>query len=96
MIPESTIEGWKSQLSDLLETSRNGRMKNSLVSQCVYPQMESALFDQFWQRREDGRTVRRGWFRTVGKQNFLHYYPKVNSTSFVFSNGWFLGFLNCW
>lgn len=95
MIPGATMSGWKTQLRNLIEMARHERlMKPGLT--CAYPEMETKLFDRFLERQQEGKLVRRGWFRLASRWLFNQCYPDLNQTQFRFSNGWFLGFLSRW
>lgn len=95
MVPGSTLSSWKKQLEKILEMPKRARASISDPT-CAYPEMEEKLFSKFWERRQEGKIVRRGWFRLASKWLFGQVYPGINHTQFKFSNGWFLGFLSRW
>lgn len=63
--------------------------------------MEEKLFDAFIKRRELERPMRDGWFQRNATELWKQAYPKLQvadssskSGLFVFSQGWFNGFLS--
>lgn len=63
---------------------------------CAYPELEKALFDRFWNRRQEGKLVRSNWFRLASRWLFSQIYPDLDKGQFKFSNGWFLRSLSRW
>lgn len=95
MVPESTMSTWKTNLGSILITRKHDR-RTSSNPVCAYPEMEKVLFYRFCERREEGKIVRRGWFRIASRWLFTEIYPALDKEQFRFSNGWFLGFLSRW
>src|SRR5437588_12733392 len=58
--------------------------------------MEEDLFSTFIAQRESGRLVRRGWFCRTATALFKKHYGTTDPHLFVFSSGWFNGFLRRW
>ncbi|KAI0184938.1 DDE superfamily endonuclease-domain-containing protein [Xylaria flabelliformis] len=58
-----------------------------------WPATEAILWEEFCTRRKAGKLVSRGWFRKRAKAIFEALHPGC-SDIFVFSNGWFRGFLD--
>lgn len=54
------------------------------------------MFEQFCERRHEGKIVRRGWFHIASRWLFTEIYPALDKEQFQFSNGWILGFLSHW
>jgi len=61
---------------------------------CMWPEMERQLFDQFVALRGQRRPVRDEWFRRSAKEVWNESYPELPEGLFVFSQGWFQGFLS--
>jgi len=61
----------------------------------MWPDMKKRLWEAFIARREQGRPVRDGWFRRNAREFWSTSYPDLQPTPefFVFSHGWFNGFL---
>lgn len=56
--------------------------------------MQVLLFSAFSQRREEGNTVRRNWFRQTSNHLFQQSYSQLEKRIFCFSSGWFHSFLS--
>lgn len=63
---------------------------------CAWPEMEQELFQIFVAQREAGQLIRRGWFRRTATALFKKHYGSIEVHLFVFSAGWFNGFLRRW
>src|SRR5437879_4142007 len=73
MVPESTISTWKACLGTILTTRKHDR-RTPADPVCAYPEMEKALFERFWKRRQEGKIVRRGWIRAAARWFFTQEY----------------------
>ena len=60
---------------------------------CQWPEMEVELYQAYRKRREERKSVRRSWLRRTARNVFQKVYPTIDVSIFVFSNGWFFGFL---
>ena len=85
-IPLPNISRWKKQESELLE--QLGTQRRNRVGKRKWPKIEQSLYEMFLARREEGKFVRRGWFRKTSKELMATHYP---DNIFHFSNGWFNG-----
>ncbi|RPB01508.1 hypothetical protein L873DRAFT_1887947 [Choiromyces venosus 120613-1] len=54
---------------------------------CAWLAIEMEVFQVFIAKREDGRFVRRGWFRCTATMLFKKYYSSMDTHLFVFSAG---------
>ena len=95
-IPKSTIGQWRRTEEKILgQVGGNSARRDAPVTfLCQWPEMEKQLFDQFMVRRGQGRPVRDGWFRRNAKELWRTSYPELPEGLFVFSQGWFRGFLS--
>ena len=98
LVPESTIRGWKSEtaMENIVNEKKNQRWGGKGEGKMVtsrWPEMEKLLYAEYQKRREERKAVRRGWLRKVAIKSFIAAYPDKDVSSFVFSNGWFAGFL---
>jgi len=94
-IPESTIQEWWKKQDDILTIKKGSYVQSAEGWICAWPEMERELFEDFIKQRQSGRLIRRGWFRQTALVLFKKHYtadPKL----FVFSTGWFNGFLRRW
>lgn len=91
-IPRSTISTWKKEEAKIIDTPKNRRSQRSTIL-CYWPELEKALYKEFIKRREEGRLVRRGWFRRTARRLFTEHYPHIPGSLFCFSAGWFTRFL---
>lgn len=90
LIPERTIRNWWYNRENIINAAIRPPRKHVTVP-CAWPDLENALFDDFWQRRVDARPVTRSHFRRTANKLFKVLYPHCDG--FKFSNGWFAGFL---
>jgi hypothetical protein len=103
LVPQNTINYWWAQRDDILR-SEDGRRTIRKTWTCCWPKMEDRLFQLFCDRRSNGYTVRRWWFRKMSIKLFGQFYVdplrargQENGANdmeslFVFSSGWFEGF----
>ncbi|KAI0855431.1 DDE superfamily endonuclease-domain-containing protein [Xylaria cubensis] len=82
----STIQYWWSQREKILGHHHKKRTPR-------WPATEAILWEEFCTRRKAGKLVSRGWFRKRSMAIFEALHPGVRDI-FVFSNGWFRGFLS--
>lgn len=90
-IPPNNIARWYRN-QDKIVGSAGGSRQTARQWISDWPDMEKDLFELFMKRRGDGVLVSRGWFRKIAKQLFEKRYPGCGRV-FVFSSGWFNGFL---
>jgi len=96
-IPETTIQQWWTARHTIAAQGGTSGRQKSLRLMCLWPEMEKELIDTFLDERQKGKLVRRGWFRNKARQPFVkHYGPGVTANMFVFSVGWFNGFMKRW
>lgn len=101
-IPKTTIAEWARNPQKILEQIGTSRRNSPTVFLCMWPEMERKLFHAFIQwRRELGRPVRDGWFGRNATELWKQTYPELQENDlssgsglFVFSQGWFNGFLS--
>ncbi|RPB00518.1 hypothetical protein L873DRAFT_1564006, partial [Choiromyces venosus 120613-1] len=94
-IPEATISQWWLKRDEILQLPSTARRAQPATWTCMWPAMEEELFDIFLAERQKGRLIRRGWFRTQARELFVKHYS-TSANIFVFSTGWFNGFLKRW
>ncbi|RPA97625.1 hypothetical protein L873DRAFT_1097952 [Choiromyces venosus 120613-1] len=96
-IPKSTIDRWRGTAGEILEQvgGECSHRDAPVTFLCLWPEMEKQLFDWFVARRSQGRQVQDGWFRRNAKELWRTSYPELPEGLFVFSQGWFHGFLSC-
>ena len=93
-IPETTIQQWWSSRDVIVNQKGTGRGQSANWI-CRWPEMEKELFEMFLDERKKGRLIRRGWFRARARHLFNKHYGEAPNM-FVFSIGWFSGFLKRW
>ena len=97
-IPKSTIARWRKpeNMQKIIEQVGGDYSYRdaSVVFNCQWPEMETKLFDAFLERRGQGRLVWDGWFRRKAKDLWASIYSELPAGLFVFSVGWFRGFLS--
>jgi len=81
-----TISGWWSTQEALFNPKRKDYSPR-------WPELEAKLWDLFIEARGKRRIVTQHWFRRTSIALFSELYPDC-SQLFVFSTGWFRGFLN--
>ena len=94
-IPEATIQLWWVKRDEIIQLPSTARRALPADWTCLWPAMEEELFALFLAERQKGRLIRRGWFRTQAKVLFVKHYS-LSANMFVFSTGWFNGFLKRW
>jgi len=94
-IPEPTIQLWWVKRDEILQLPSTARRALPGTWTCLWPAMEEELFAIFLAEQQKGRLIRRGWFRTQAKELFTKHYS-ASANMFVFSAGWFNGFLKRW
>ena len=96
VILQRTISQWYLNQEEI-QGIRGGHYRaDNIVWRFLWPVMEEQLFQSFLRCREEGKLIRRGWFRRQSKQIFTNVYPRAVTRLFVFSTGWFLGFQRRW
>ncbi|OIW26844.1 hypothetical protein CONLIGDRAFT_646981 [Coniochaeta ligniaria NRRL 30616] len=90
LIPVRNIQRWWANRENIINRAQRPARKHADVP-CAWPDLETALFDEFCQRRLNGKSVTRATFRRSAKRLFKELYPHCDG--FTFSNGWFAGFL---
>lgn len=93
LIPESTVHSWVRKEKEIVEQPSGSYAGGKSSFFCKWPELEISLYELFLSQRAEGKIVRRGWFRRHAKQLFNTCYPLALDTIFVFSLGWFSGFL---
>ncbi|RPA97235.1 hypothetical protein L873DRAFT_1691456 [Choiromyces venosus 120613-1] len=93
-IPETTIQPWWSTQETIVNQKGTGRQQSAKWI-CQWPEMEKELFEIFLEERNKGRLIRQGWFQAQARQLFSKHYGGIPNM-FVFSIGWFSGFLKRW
>ncbi|GKT51843.1 pogo transposable element with ZNF domain [Colletotrichum spaethianum] len=89
-IPRTTIRGWYQRRDTIV----NNPAASSNSSQPSWPDLETDLYTQFRQQRDESRVVTTGWFRRTARALFASRYPGLST--FRFSVGWFSGFRSRW
>ena len=51
------------------------------------------MYERFLAGREKGQPIRKEWFKRHSMEIFLSVYLNTERSDFIFSNGWFHGFL---
>ena len=97
-IPQRTISEWVKKKNLIEEGGSKAPAREvgndlALDSRCWWPELEEAIYKEFIKWREEGRLIRRGWFRVQAGFHFRELYPDLDPTMFRFSNGWFSKFL---
>lgn len=97
LVPRSTIQDWKKpETMELILNGTKGTRSASGIMRtrgCHWPEMEELLYEAYRIRREERKSVRRSWLRRAAKAAFQRAYPTLDVSIFIFSNGWFFGFL---
>ena len=95
-VPQRTISEWIKNKENI-ESLGDGSHKYFCASRnkvhCKWPELESKLYERFLAGREKGQPIRREWFRRHSMEIFLSVYLNAERSDFIFSNGWFYGFL---
>lgn len=94
-VPRSTIADWWLHKDQIVMAQSNSRTITRTAWSPQWPLMEEDLYQRFYQRRAQGLTVYRSWFRQNSTQIFTTLYPEC-SRLFVFSYGWFTNFQKRW
>jgi len=95
-IPQRTISEWvknKENIEDLGGGKHTNICTSKSKDMSKWPEMESKLYERFIEKREKGQAIRREWFRRHAMEIFMAVYPNADTGIFMFSNGWFGGFL---
>jgi len=95
-IPRNTIGRWRQSAQKIIDQVGGNRSRRdaSVTFYCLWPEMERQLLDRFVARRRQGRPVGDGWFRRNAKELWIASYPDLPEGLFIFSQGWFHGFLS--
>ncbi|KAI8395679.1 hypothetical protein FOFC_06717 [Fusarium oxysporum] len=87
-IPASTIRQWKNKYYDSYVEKRPH------IPGSKWPDLEEELYSRFKQRRTRKLIASTSWFRRQARAIFRDLYPGLpDSERFIFSNGWWRGFL---
>lgn len=96
-VPQMTISNWVRKQERIESHSTHAVRIPQAVQMCQWPELESKLYNLFIERREQGQSIRTGWFRVHSIWMFRELYPHASEPTctavFRFSNGWFRGFL---
>lgn len=94
LVPQSTIQQWRGEETiNLIVDGTKGTRKAIGVRGCRWPEMENFLYQAYRARQGERKSVRRSWLRRAARAAFQKAYPTIDISIFVFSNGWFFGFL---
>jgi len=93
-IPEPTIQLWWAKRDEILQLPSTARRALRGTWTCMWLAIEEELFAIFLPERQKERLIQQGWFRTQAKELFTKHYS-ASANMFVFSAGWFNGFLKC-
>ena len=91
-IPERTIQQWWVKKDEISQFPSTALRALPSTWTCMWLAMEAELFNVFLSEQEKGRLIQRGWFRTQPQEPFVKHYS-VSENIFIFSAGWFNGFL---
>lgn len=78
----------------LKQIRSKSRRDSPAVFVCMCSEMERKLFDAFITYREAGKPVRDGWFHCKASIYWTEAYPQLQTHLFLFSSGWFRGYLS--
>jgi hypothetical protein len=87
-VPRPTLQRWIQNRHRIV----SGRFGKPSSYRCQWPELEERLYNDFRKLRAALKLVSTGWFRRRAKALFRELYPESEHL-FVFSNGWFRGFL---
>lgn len=94
LVPQTTVQEWrKPDTMARIVNGTKGTRKASEMRSCQWPEMEEGLYQAYRARRDAHKSVRRSWLRRTAQAAFLKAYPTIDVSIFIFSNGWFFGFL---
>ena len=95
LVPRTTIQKWRKPdtMELIVNGTKNTQRRDNGVRACRWPEMEEMLYEAYRQRRDERKSVRRSWLRRTARATFLKAYPAIDVSIFIFSNGWFFGFL---
>lgn len=89
-IPVTNLSRWKKEEARLIQ--HVGTSRRQRAGKRIWIVMETIIYERFIDAREEGKVIRRGWFRRQCRELWTTCYSdKVES--FSFSNGWFHSFL---
>lgn len=91
-VPQPTISEWVRNQKKIEQQKPTDRSSREAVI-CQWPELETRLYEEFLERRKQGRSVRQSWFRAHAYEIFRDLYPSSDTSIFRFSNGWFHSFL---
>jgi len=93
LVSRATLRDWiKPGSMDTIINAPKGT-RTSRGSKGKWPEIEEELYASYRVRRDEGKAVRRAWFRRKAEKCFHSSYPQ-SATTFTFTNGWFCGFLS--
>jgi hypothetical protein len=84
---------------ELVKCAAGNSLRKRVEGKAKWPELETQLYNDFVQKREQGEIVRRGWFRITSKNYFQQLYlqttgeDNLDLDEFIFSLGWFTNFL---
>lgn len=95
-VPPTTIQRWKTPIAQaaIVDSTKTARANWGSTRVCKWPELEVLLYERFRTRRDERKSVRRGWLRRSAQEVFAICYPIKNQSMFLFTNGWFFGFLS--
>ena len=94
LVPRTTIQKWrKPEAMDLIVNRVKGTRKASGVCSCQWPEMEEQLYNAYRIWCDEQKSVRHSWLHLTARAAFLKTYSTIDVSIFVFSSGWFVGFL---
>ena len=95
MWPE-TVGRWWRERQAILHARRGSRKDRTGQRAEYWPELEAKLFSSFCEHRDAGNLVSRAWMRRRAKALYKEIYGSQAVSEFIFSFGWFRGFLNRW
>jgi len=93
LLPRRTLRDWinPGAMDAIVNAPKGTRTSGSTKGK--WPEMEEELYASYRVHRDEGKAVRRAWFRRKAEKCFRSSYP-LSATTFTFTNGWFSGFLS--
>ena len=88
-IDRKQVRNWLKKEETIFDQKK--RTKAIRRGKVRFPELEQKLYDEFIQKRNEGRIIKKWWFMSRAKQIVRSDYDD-ESTNFKFSNNWFFGF----
>ena len=88
-VDRNQVRTWVAKEPSIRATKIKKRCERGMAAK--FPDMEKHLHTEFLKLKKEGRSIKKWWFVTIGREFLENCHPDAK---FLFSDKWFRGFCN--